>query len=54
MLLKLLRRGDALNLEQYLADMLLNFDMTGFTIPFVNTAFECLAEGDFLLQLSFN
>lgn len=44
-LLKLIRNGDALNLSQYLADALSNFDLTGFVLPFVSTLFECLAEG---------
>lgn len=47
-LLKLIRKGDSLNLNHYLSDALSNFDLTGFVVPFVTTLFECLAEGLFI------
>ncbi|KAI6182851.1 hypothetical protein M3Y97_00425200 [Aphelenchoides bicaudatus] len=47
---KLLRKGDSLNLSNYIIDAHSNFDLTGFVLPFVNTAFECIAEEEDIEQ----
>lgn len=49
--IKLLRKGDSFNLNHYLNDAQKSFDLTGFVVPFVNTAFECIAGGLFCTNL---
>ena len=44
-LYKLLRRGEALDLNKYFADALEKYDLTGFLVPFINTLFDFLNDG---------
>lgn len=46
--MKLIRKGDSLGLSHYLSDAVDKLDLTGFVLPLVNTAFECLTEGLFV------
>ncbi|KAI6196958.1 hypothetical protein M3Y94_01168800 [Aphelenchoides besseyi] len=46
-LMKLLRKGESLNVDGYLGESLEKFDLTGFVVPFVNTALDLLVDKSF-------